>query len=175
MPAAIVAAKADPSQKRRAFRPGQDHTATETGSILRVFPTGGKRWVWRGTVQGRRRDFDLGSYPTVSLKGARTKASPPCCSASMAGELPKQVGAVSPPGCLRSRRRRRPPRATRRMALTRMVDDSGECLRVVATELEVGHAKVLRAMGATIRYLSHKGLCERSLDPRNSGHRIDGF
>ena len=92
MPAAIVAAKADPSQKRRAFRPGQDHTATETGSILRVFPTGGKRWVWRGTVQGRRRDFGLGSYPTVSLKGARTKASPPCCSASMAGELPKQVG-----------------------------------------------------------------------------------
>ena len=84
-------------------------------------------------------------------------------------------GAVSPPGCLRSRRRRRPPRATRRMALTRMVGDSGECLRVVATELEVGHAKVLRAMGATIRYLSHRGLCEGSPDPRNSGHRIDGF
>ncbi|MCE2528024.1 MAG: integrase arm-type DNA-binding domain-containing protein, partial [Actinomycetia bacterium] len=36
--------------------------------------TGGKRWVWRGTVQGRRRDFGLGSYPTVSLKEARTKA-----------------------------------------------------------------------------------------------------
>ena len=62
-----------------------------------------------------------------------------------------------------------------RMALTRMVDDSGECLLVIGTELEVGQTKVLRAMGATIQYPSHKGLCEGSPDPRNSGHRIDGF
>ena len=44
------------------------------GLILRVSLTGGKWWVWRGTVQGRRRDFGFGSYTTVSLKEARIKA-----------------------------------------------------------------------------------------------------
>ena len=56
----------------RSAKPGSHSDGN--GLILRVFPTGGKRWVWRGTVQGRRRDFGLGSYPTVSLKEARTKA-----------------------------------------------------------------------------------------------------
>ena len=44
------------------------------GLILRVSPRGAKRWMWRGTVQGKRRDLGLGSYPVVSLKEARTKA-----------------------------------------------------------------------------------------------------
>ncbi len=56
----------------RSAKPGSHSDGN--GLILRVFLTGGKRWVWRGTVQGRRRDFGFGSYPTVSLKEARTKA-----------------------------------------------------------------------------------------------------
>ena len=56
----------------RSAKPGSHSDGN--GLILRVFPTGGKRWVWRGTVQGRRRDYGLGSYATVSLKEARTKA-----------------------------------------------------------------------------------------------------
>ena len=57
---------------RGSAKPGSHSDGN--GLILRVLLTGGKRWVWRGTVQGRRRDFGLGSYPTVSLKEARTKA-----------------------------------------------------------------------------------------------------
>ena len=56
----------------RSAKPGSHSDGN--GLILRVWLTGGKRWVWRGTVQGRRRDYGLGSYPTVSLKEARTKA-----------------------------------------------------------------------------------------------------
>ena len=37
----------------RSAKPGSHSDGN--GLILRVFPTGGKRWVWRGTVQGRRR------------------------------------------------------------------------------------------------------------------------
>ena len=35
----------------------------------------------------------------------------------------------------------------------------GECPPVIGTEFEVGQTKVLRAMGAKIQDLSHKGLC----------------
>lgn len=56
----------------RSAKPGSHSDGN--GLILRVSHTGGKWWVWRGTVQGRRRDFGLGSYATVSLKEARTKA-----------------------------------------------------------------------------------------------------
>ena len=44
------------------------------GLILRVRPTGTKQWIWRGTVQGRRRDLGLGAYPYTSLREARQKA-----------------------------------------------------------------------------------------------------
>ena len=44
------------------------------GLILRVQPSGAKAWIWRGTVNGRRRDLGLGRYPFVSLAEARAKA-----------------------------------------------------------------------------------------------------
>ncbi len=56
----------------RSAKPGSHSDGN--GLILRVLPTGAKRWMWRGTIQGRRRDLGLGSYPVVSLKEARTKA-----------------------------------------------------------------------------------------------------
>ncbi len=44
------------------------------GLILRVQPSGSKAWIWRGTVNVRRRDLGLGRYPFVSLAEAREKA-----------------------------------------------------------------------------------------------------
>ena len=44
------------------------------GLILRVQPSGSKAWIWRGTVNGRRRDLGLGRYPYVSLAQARQQA-----------------------------------------------------------------------------------------------------
>lgn len=44
------------------------------GLMLRVHPSGGKNWVLRLTVDGKRRNFGLGGYPDVSLKSAREQA-----------------------------------------------------------------------------------------------------
>ena len=46
----------------------------QNGLILVVAASGSKRWVWRGTVHGRRRDLGLGGYSWVSLAEARAKA-----------------------------------------------------------------------------------------------------
>ena len=46
----------------------------EHGLMLRVWPTGAKNWIWRGTVLGRRVDLGLGAYPYTSLAEARRKA-----------------------------------------------------------------------------------------------------
>jgi len=49
----------------------------EDGEGLRlvVSPTGARKWVLRVTVEGKRREMGLGSYPAVSLADARSKAS----------------------------------------------------------------------------------------------------
>lgn len=44
------------------------------GLLLRVEPSGSKRWVLRTTVKGRRRDVGLGSALNVSLREARDEA-----------------------------------------------------------------------------------------------------
>ncbi len=44
------------------------------GLMLVVKPTGGKSWIQRLTVNGRRRDLGLGSFEFVSLTEARSKA-----------------------------------------------------------------------------------------------------
>ena len=45
------------------------------GLHLFISKAGGKSWVQRITMDGRRRDFGLGGYPTVSLAQARKRAS----------------------------------------------------------------------------------------------------
>lgn len=45
-----------------------------TGLNLQVKQGGGKYWTYRYVLQGRRCDFSLGSYPSVSLKEARMRA-----------------------------------------------------------------------------------------------------
>ncbi len=42
--------------------------------FLNVTPSGGKNWIQRVTIEGRRRDIGLGGWPVVSLEKARRKA-----------------------------------------------------------------------------------------------------
>src|SRR5690554_2868352 len=44
------------------------------GLQLQVTPNGGKSWLLRVTIAGKRRSIGLGSYPTVGLAEAREKA-----------------------------------------------------------------------------------------------------
>ncbi|WP_149142988.1 tyrosine-type recombinase/integrase [Gemmobacter caeruleus] len=44
------------------------------GLLLQVTPTGGKTWVLRITIAGKRAEIGLGGYPTVTLAQARDKA-----------------------------------------------------------------------------------------------------
>ena len=67
--------------KRNQLTPLQvlhlDRSGTYTdggGLMLRVHPSGGKNWVLRLTVDGKRRNFGLGGCPTVSLGAARARA-----------------------------------------------------------------------------------------------------
>ena len=57
---------------RGATKPGK--YGDQHGLILRVQPSGSKQWIWRGTVNGKRRDLGLGGYPYVSLAEARSQA-----------------------------------------------------------------------------------------------------
>ncbi|WP_424135124.1 tyrosine-type recombinase/integrase [Roseomonas chloroacetimidivorans] len=44
------------------------------GLLLEVRPAGGRAWLFRFMLAGRRRDMGLGAYPAVGLKEARQKA-----------------------------------------------------------------------------------------------------
>jgi integrase len=57
-----------------AKAPGKYHDGKGTGLFLLVKPTGGRFWVQRLTVRGRRRELGLGSPPTVTLAEAREQA-----------------------------------------------------------------------------------------------------
>ena len=57
---------------RAVKEPGKYHDGKGTGLFLRVDPTGGRFWVQRITIRGKRRE--LGSPPTVTLAGAREAA-----------------------------------------------------------------------------------------------------
>ncbi len=57
------------SSVRATSKPGKYYD--QHGLILRVAPGGSKQWIWRGTVQGRRRDIGLGSVAYTSLEEAR--------------------------------------------------------------------------------------------------------
>lgn len=57
-----------------AKTPGKYHDGKGTGLFLLVKPTGGRFWVQRLTVRGKRRELGLGSPPVVSLAEAREQA-----------------------------------------------------------------------------------------------------
>jgi len=54
--------------------PGRYTDPSTTGLNLQVKKNGGKYWTVRFVAAGKRQDLSLGSYPTISLKTARTRA-----------------------------------------------------------------------------------------------------
>ena len=61
------------NQQVRTASPG---VHTDGGGLqLRVKETGGRNWMLRVTLDGKRRLFGLGGYPDVSLKEARAQAA----------------------------------------------------------------------------------------------------
>ena len=58
----------------KAAPPGRHYDTGGHGLILRVEPTGARRFVWRGTVRGRRIELGLGSARYRKLAEARAMA-----------------------------------------------------------------------------------------------------
>ena len=54
---------------------GRYTDAATQGLNLQVKPSGGKYWTFRYLFQGKRSDLSLGTYPTISLKEARARAT----------------------------------------------------------------------------------------------------
>jgi integrase len=54
--------------------PGVHFVGGASGLALQVLKTGGRSWLFRFMLNGRRRDMGLGSYPEVSLDEARDLA-----------------------------------------------------------------------------------------------------
>lgn len=64
---------------KRLVHPGPSGLTTVavggvSGLMLQFTPAGGRSWVLRASVGGRRREMGLGSYPEVSLAQARDRA-----------------------------------------------------------------------------------------------------
>ncbi len=74
-----VAAELGPLDvKRLAHRGGEGNAMVPVGGVsglyLQLTPKGGRSWILRMLVGGRRRDIGLGGFPTVTLAQARDKA-----------------------------------------------------------------------------------------------------
>jgi integrase len=59
---------------KRLTEPGLHFVGGAAGLALQVLPTGGRTWVLRTMVGGKRREMGLGSFEDVSLAKAREKA-----------------------------------------------------------------------------------------------------
>lgn len=64
---------------KRLAHPGTGGNVTyavggTSGLILQITPNGGRSWLLRTTISGRRRELGLGGYPDVSLAQARERA-----------------------------------------------------------------------------------------------------
>ncbi len=58
----------------RLTEPGLHFVGGVAGLALQVLPGGGRTWVLRATMGGKRRDMGLGGFPDVPLTDARTAA-----------------------------------------------------------------------------------------------------
>lgn len=64
---------------KRLVHPGRGRNATfpvggVSGLLLQITPNGGRTWLLRVTVGGKRREIGLGGFPDVTLAGARDRA-----------------------------------------------------------------------------------------------------
>ncbi|MFO7582918.1 tyrosine-type recombinase/integrase [Guyparkeria sp.] len=69
-----VAKELSAAEVRRLTRPGFHAVGGVSGLLLQVKEAGGRSWVLRARVAGKRRAFGLGSFPEVSLSLARDRA-----------------------------------------------------------------------------------------------------
>lgn len=74
-----IAAELGPLDVKRLAHPGdKSNVMVPVGGVaglyLQLTPKGGRTWILRMQVGGRRRDIGLGGYPTVTLALARDKA-----------------------------------------------------------------------------------------------------
>ena len=60
--------------KVKAAKPGKYHDGGGTGLFLRVDMNGGRFWIQRIVIQGKRREIGLGGFPIVGLAEARKAA-----------------------------------------------------------------------------------------------------
>lgn len=72
MPKAATELKALDVQRLTA--PGLHFVGVVPGLALQVLPSGGRTWILRAMVAGKRRDMGLGGYPAVTLAQARELA-----------------------------------------------------------------------------------------------------
>lgn len=68
------AAEMGPLAVSRVVEPGMHAVGGVSGLYLQVLPSGGRSWVLRARVAGKRRDMGLGGFPDVPLADARRKA-----------------------------------------------------------------------------------------------------
>tara|TARA_R110000782_G_scaffold22894_2_gene60275 strand:+ start:149 stop:1384 length:1236 start_codon:yes stop_codon:yes gene_type:complete len=68
------AAELTPVAVKRLTDSGLHFVGGVAGLGLQVLSTGGRTWILRATIGGRRRDMGLGGYPDVSLAEARDAA-----------------------------------------------------------------------------------------------------
>ncbi len=59
---------------RTVREPGKYHDGGGLGLLLRVEPSGSRRWVQRIVISGRRREIGLGTPPVITLAAARDAA-----------------------------------------------------------------------------------------------------
>jgi integrase len=59
---------------RRLTKPGLYFVGEVPGLALQVLPSGGRTWILRTTIGGRRRDMGLGGFPEITLATAKTRA-----------------------------------------------------------------------------------------------------
>jgi integrase len=60
--------------KVKTAKPGKHHDGGGTGLFLRVDENGGRFWIQRIVIHGKRREIGLGGFPTVGLADARKVA-----------------------------------------------------------------------------------------------------
>ena len=60
--------------KVKTAKPGKHHDGSGTGLFLRVDKNGGRFWIQRIVIYGKRREIGLGGFPIVTLAEARKAA-----------------------------------------------------------------------------------------------------